>query len=427
MKNILVAALVAAFAAVCANAQGPPPGASSSTAGGSGTGLPAGPTSPNSRAQLCTETPSGGVAPSNCTWGLAGDFPPDRPSGESSYTFAATDIGTSVRETNPAGETFTIPDGNTAGFVPPVNIGIIVRGGASTLQRQTSSQVACTPNGALANSCALAAGAQYILKETSDFNYTLSATGDVATAIQNTSTAPSGSGQIAINSANGGLRWWNGASALYAASVGTVAIVTCTNQFIYDIRFNAAPLCGTIPAAALPNGIWDFNQAAQSQVVVSGTEYYITNSNLNMPATYLTPIAAGTTLKWHVTMTKTAAGTGTFQILFKDGTNGTTADTTDATVTIGTQTAVVDDLDFDLVITFTSTTAYYYSLAPHQAGPSGAGFGLVYPATAAQFSGTVTGLTTTTASNKYGLSFKATTGTPTIVVNQVQAEALGVN
>jgi hypothetical protein len=146
-----------------------------------------------------------------------------------------------------------------------------------------------------------------------------------------------------------------------------------------------------------------------------------------MPATYLTPIAAGTTLKWHVAMTKTAAGTGTFQILFKDGTNGSTADATDATVTIGTQTAAVDDLDFDLVITFTSATAYYYSLAPHQAGPSAAGFGLVYPATAAQFSGTVSALTTTTASNKYGLSFKATTGTPTIVVNQVQGQALGVN
>jgi hypothetical protein len=427
MKNILVAALVAAFAAVCANAQGPPPGASSSTAGG-GSGLPAGPTTPNSRAQICTETPSGGVAPSNCTWGLAGDFPPDRPSGESSYTFAATDIGTSVRETNPAGETFTIPDGNTAGFVPPVNIGIIVRGGASTLQRQTSSQVACTPNGALANSCTLAAGAQYILKETSDFNYTLSASGDAVTQINVTPNALSSTGRVRVNSANGGFIWYNGAGQIYAAAAGApnASSITCTNQVMASLGFNNET-CSTIPAAALPNGIWDFNQAAQSQVVVSGTEYYITNSNLNMPATYLTPIAAGTTLKWHVAMTKTAAGTGTFQILFKDGTNGTTADATDATVTIGTQTAAVDDLDFDLVITFTSATAYYYSLAPHQAGPSAAGFGLVYPATAAQFSGTVTGLTTTTANNKYGLSFKATTGTPTIVVNQVQGQALGVN
>jgi hypothetical protein len=180
MKKLLVAVLVAAFAVVCANAQGPPAGASSSTAGGSGSGLPAGPTSPNSRAQICTETPSGGVASANCTWGLPGDIPTDRGSGEATYTFAATDIGTSVRETNAAGETFTIPDGNVGAFILPVNIGIIVQGGASTLQRQTSSQIRCTPNGALANSCALAAGAQYILKETSDFNYTLSVSGDGA-------------------------------------------------------------------------------------------------------------------------------------------------------------------------------------------------------------------------------------------------------
>jgi hypothetical protein len=59
-----------------------------------------------------------------------------------------------------------------------VNIGIIVQGGASTLSRQTSSQIRCTPNGALANSCPLALGAQYILKETGDFNYTLSVSGD---------------------------------------------------------------------------------------------------------------------------------------------------------------------------------------------------------------------------------------------------------
>jgi hypothetical protein len=160
---------------------GPPAGAYGSGAGGSGTGLPAGPTTPNSRAQFCTETPSGGVAPPNCTWGLAGDAPTDRPSGEATpYTFAATDIGTSVRETNPAGETFIIPDGNTGAFVLPVNIGIIVQGAASTLSRQTSSQIRCTPNGALVTSCPLAAGAQYILKETSDFNYTLSVSGDVS-------------------------------------------------------------------------------------------------------------------------------------------------------------------------------------------------------------------------------------------------------
>ena len=183
MKRFLIAALIAAAGLVCtcaARAQGPPAGASSSTAGGSGSGLPAGPTSPNGRAQFCVETPVGGVAPSNCTWGLAGDVPTDRGSGEASYTFAATDIGTSVRETNVAGETFTIPDGNTGAFVLPVNIGIIVQGGTSTLNRSSSSQIRCMPNGGLANGCVLISGAQYILKETSEFNYTLSVSGDVS-------------------------------------------------------------------------------------------------------------------------------------------------------------------------------------------------------------------------------------------------------
>jgi hypothetical protein len=184
---------------------------------------------------------------------------------------------------------------------------------------------------------------------------------------------------------------------------------------------------GTLQPTQNPNGIQNFNSAAQSQVVVSATEYYITSSNLPMPAVYTTPIGAGTVMRWHVAMTKTAAGTGTFQILQKYGTNGTTGDTTNVTTTIGTQTAALDDMTFDLTITFTSATAYYWSLVPRQTAITATGFGLVFPAAATYFSGTVTGLTTTTASLKFGLSFKATTGTPTIVVPMVQAEAFGVN
>jgi hypothetical protein len=485
MKMHFLTALIAAAGLVCAcaaRAQGPPAGASSSTAGGSGSGLPAGPTTPNSRAQFCTETPVGGVAPANCTWGLAGDAPTDRPVGESpGYTFAATDIGTSVRETNPSGETFTIPDGNVGAFILPVNIGIIVQGGASTLQRQTSSQIRCTPNGALANTCNLVLGAQYILKETSDFNYTLSVSGDAssgtisscattnaitkytasttvgcgnadftidgtahtllsgAAGIVNfgpavTLTIPNNTNaltfnQIKMNSANNGFQWYNGAGSVYGAAAGTPgnSSTTCTNQVVTAVFFNTAPTCSTIPAAALPNGIANFNQAAQSQVVVSGTEYYITKSDLDMPATYLTAIAAGTTMSWRIALTKTAAGTGTFQILLKKGTNGSTADTSIVTQTIGTQTAAVDNMECDIQLTWTSATAAYWTIIPHQAAATGTGFGLVYPATAAQFTGTISGQTTTTASDKYGLSVIFTTGTPTFVVNYIKAQAFGVN
>lgn len=147
----------------------------------SGSGCGTLPTTPNSRAQVAASTPSGGVG-QPCAYALPGDSPTDRPSGEASYTIGVTDIGTSIRETNAAGEAFTIPDGNTSGFVPPVNIGFIIQGGTSTIARTTSSQIRCTPNGALANTCTLTVGGQYILKEDSGFNYTLSVSGDLSSA-----------------------------------------------------------------------------------------------------------------------------------------------------------------------------------------------------------------------------------------------------
>jgi hypothetical protein len=175
------------------------------------------------------------------------------------------------------------------------------------------------------------------------------------------------------------------------------------------------------------SAIVNFNQAAQSQVVVSATEYYITRSDLDMPAAYTTAIGTGTTMKWRISLTKTAAGTGTFQILLKKGTNGSIADTSIVTQTIGTQTAAADNMEADIQLTWTSATAAYWTIVPHQSAATGTGFGLVYPAAAAQFSGTISGQTTTTASDKYGISLIFTTGTPTFVVNEVQAQAFGVN
>jgi hypothetical protein len=195
------------------------------------------------------------------------------------------------------------------------------------------------------------------------------------------------------------------------ATIPTATITTLTNA---------------VANANIGNGISNANRANQSQVVVSGTEYYFTNSGLTMPATFKGGIVAGSRLTWHVALNKTAAGTGSFAILFKHGTNGSTADTTDATITIGTQTAAVDTMAFDLSIVFTSTTAYYYSLIPVHTAASAAGFGLVQNAVAAQFNGTVTGLTTTTGSTIWGISFKATTGTPTITVPLCTANAYNI-
>lgn len=176
-----------------------------------------------------------------------------------------------------------------------------------------------------------------------------------------------------------------------------------------------------------PSSIFNFSTAAQSQVVVSATEYYLTNSNLNMPAVYTTPIAAGTTMSWRFAINKTAAGTGTFQILLKKGTNGSTADTALVTQTIGTQSAAADNGECDVTLTWTSATAAYWTITFRQSAATATGFGLAYPAVAADFNGTISGQTTTTASDKYGLSVVFTTGTPTFIVTEMQARAFGVN
>ena len=202
----------------------------------------------------------------------------------------------------------------------------------------------------------------------------------------------------------------------------------------------AAPLCmaavsvvnlsfqakGTLQVTNNPNGIHNFNTSSQSQVTVAGTKYYIAGSNLTMPAVYTTPIGAGTTMRWRVSMTKTAAGTGAFDIFVFMGTNGSVSDTAEVTQSIGTQTVAVDDMVVDVVVTFTSATALYWSISPNNKAITATGFG-VATGTGALFSGTVTGLTTTTASLIFGLGFSSVTGTPTIVVPMAQAEALGVN
>jgi hypothetical protein len=255
MKPFLIAALIAAAGLVCACgawAQGPPAGASSSTAG-SGSGLPTGPTAPNSRAQFCTETPSGGVAPSTCTWALAGATTTDRAGGETSYTFGGTDIGNYTRVTNVNGETLTIPDGNTGAFVPGVNIGIIIQAGYTftTLSRQTASQIRCQPNAALGNSCSLTPGVTYVLVEDSGFNYTLNVQGipqaqniheyDLLCDIGN---GYYGTHNWSFNGTGSGIGSLNGASTKYPCGFQISSGATSGNWVFFDFNNNgpgAAP------------------------------------------------------------------------------------------------------------------------------------------------------------------------------------------
>lgn len=206
----------------------------------------------------------------------------------------------------------------------------------------------------------------------------------------------------------------------YTSPVSTdvMPIVDLTTNTTKKIQIQN--LLGTI----VDNG----SQASQSQIVVSATNYYITKSNLLLPTTFRVPMQVGTRFVWRVGMTKTAAGTGAFAISIYRGTNGTTADTQDVLQTIGTQTAAVDNMMVDVEVTVTATGAsgsYYWSICPANKAITATGFGVATGA-GAFFSGTVSAVALDTASLQFGLGFKATTGTPTIVIPFVNALAFNV-
>lgn len=209
---------------------------------------------------------------------------------------------------------------------------------------------------------------------------------------------------------------------LVTPALGTPASGALTNC----TSIPAASLTGAVPAAADRNGIHNHNTSAQSQVTVANTFYYIAGSALTMPAAYTTAIGAGTTLKWRVALTKTAAGTVAFDIVIYMGLNGTTADSAKVTQSVGVQTAAVDDMIVDVMVVFTSSTAFYWTICPINKAVTATGFGVATGA-GAFTSGTVSGLTTTTGSLIFGLGFNSTTGTPTVVIPMVEAHAEGVN
>ena len=212
-------------------------------------------------------------------------------------------------------------------------------------------------------------------------------------------------------------------------TTGSAATLTTTRS-IHGGNFNgSADVTTGIPKTFILNGITNGNTARQSQVVVSGTAYYVTSSNLNLPATLKDGMIIGTKFVWRVHMDKTAAGTGTFQMIIYRGTNGTTSDTADVTQTIGTQTAVVDNMVVDVTLTVTTTGAtgaYFWSICPIQRALTATGFGIP-TGTTGLFTGTVSSVALNTASLIFGLGFKATTGTPTITVAMVQAQALNID
>lgn len=191
------------------------------------------------------------------------------------------------------------------------------------------------------------------------------------------------------------------------------------------VRANGVEVANISDAKGLSNN----NIDRQSQVVVSGTAYYMTGSTITLPNPLKIPMAVGTKFVWSVALDKTAAGTGAFEILIYRGVNGTTADTLDVAQTIGTQTAAVDNMvvGVEVVVTTTGATgAYYWTIIPQNKAITATGFG-VPTGTGAFTSGTKSAVALNTASLKFGLGFRSTTGTPTITIPMVQAQAFNIS
>lgn len=185
-----------------------------------------------------------------------------------------------------------------------------------------------------------------------------------------------------------------------------------------------------VPNANLPDGIINANNAMQSQLTVAATAYYVTNSNLALPATPLGGVQIGTIFRWRVQFAKSAAGTGAFSLIIYRGVNGTTSDTADLTQAITTtNTGVIDHMvvDVQVVVTTTgSSGAYWYSITPIHQATSGVGFAVVAGTT---FSASLTSKSLALSPLTFGLGFSVATGgtLPTITVPMVEAQAFNVS
>jgi hypothetical protein len=213
------------------------------------------------------------------------------------------------------------------------------------------------------------------------------------------------------------------ATGILEGNGSTVSAATDATDYFSSVQ--------SFPNANLTNGISNGSTALQSQTVVSGTAYYITNSALTMPASSKTNggMSTSTRMNWHVFLGKDAAGTGSFQIVIYRGVNGTTSDTADVSQSIGTQTAVIDTAWVDVTLTVTTTGssgAYFWTISALHATSTGTGFGVV--STAVQYwTGTKSTVAMNTASLKFGLGFISTTGTPAIKAFCKDAHAWNMN
>jgi hypothetical protein len=262
----------------------------------------------------------------------------------------------------------------------------------------------------------------------------------------------SGNTELIASSDAGGQTLTLPATATSDTLVGRASTDTLTNKTLTSPTINGATITesptiatptissptitGTpvfssgIPKANLPNGIITFNTSLQSQATGAGTDYYITNSGLAVPASPKNGIIVGTTFLWDLVIAKNAAGTGAFSIIIYRGTNGSTSDTADETLSFGTSTAVADTMNINVMVTVTtagSSGAYYWAITPVHQAASGAGFGIAEGALTQ--SGTVSSVNLSTAQLIFGIGFSVASGgtMPTVTIPMVFGQAYNLD
>jgi hypothetical protein len=367
--------------------------------------------------------PASGAYPISTTWGATGTFAntdQNNTNGVANYAWGGVDTApTTARVATVGTETYTIVSGSVTlisgttidGVTTAVNDIVLVKDAPASTG--TGSVGSSQPGNGLYTVTGLSGGTQVARTATQSSGAATQAAG-----------LPSGgpAGRVVFVRPGGTA---NGTTMWQVVSPFAVAAFTYGTTAMQWRQFS-------ISNAANPQaGINNFNFAVQSQAAASTTAYYITNSGLKMPAVAITGMTANkTAFVWNVVMVKTAAGTGAFQIILYRGANGTTADTADQTVTIGTSTAAADTLTMQVQIVITivggsGVGAYYYVINADNRAGAGVGFGI--SGTAGSFTGTTSSVATNTASLIFGLGFEGAVGTPTITVPMVQAFAYNMN
>ena len=310
---------------------------------------------------------------------------------------------------------------------------IATAGGTTTLTRTSPIYTVFTGTSAqtcvLPDATTLPVGQRYMIDNTSTLLVTVQTSGGATlkilgastdlylTLLDKSSAAGTWSSDYSGANVTSGKVLGVSNSLILAGTDATTQTFPATSGAVYSDQ-------SAISNANIPCGINIANAAAQSQLTVAGSAYYITNSALSLPNPMKTGLVIGSTFFWRIGMTKTAAGTVGFNIMIYRGAAGSTADTADVDQSIGVQTAAIDNMMVDVMIRVVSTGAngtYYWCISATNKAATALGFGV------ATGSGMVSGTTgakdLTIAGMKFGIGFKSNTGTPTIVIPFVVGQA----